>query len=105
MGPSSDAAALAPCAATDPGDRLHDGFLARSETGLAFLWARVSGSQASPRRTGVRGLGQSASLWVGGTPRPGLVLGGALWTARIAPSFVQGGTTVVPDDDSVKISM
>jgi hypothetical protein len=34
-----------------------------------------------------------------------LVLGGTLWTARIDPTFVEGGRDVLPDDDSVKVTM
>ena len=91
-----------PCAA-DPGARAHDGFFARSEPGLAFLWANVSGSGAR-QRTGIRGVGQSAALSVGGTPARGLVLGGTVWTARIDPFFIERGKVVVPDDDSVKVT-
>ena len=57
------------------------------------------------RRSGARGIGQSGSLYVGGTPAPGFVVGGMVWTARIDPTFVEGGVTVVPDDDSVKVTM
>jgi hypothetical protein len=93
------------CPAVDPGARRHDGFFARSDAGLAFLWANVSGSGAPPNRTGIRGLGQSASISIGGTPKPGLVVGGTMWTARIDPSFIENGKTVTPDDDSVKVTM
>jgi hypothetical protein len=33
------------------------------------------------------------------------VVGGTVWTARIDPVFVEGGRTVVPDDDSVKVTL
>lgn len=87
----------------DPGERLHDGFFARSESGLAFLSAYVSDSGTRPLRTRARGVGQSASISFGGTPARGLVLGGTLWTARIDPVFVEDGKDVAPDDDSVKL--
>jgi hypothetical protein len=93
-----------PCRA-EPGDRLHDGFFARSGTGLAFLWATVRDSGGSPRRSAVRGVGQSADISIGGTPARGLVFGGNIWTARIDPVFVEDGKTVSPDDDSVKVTM
>jgi hypothetical protein len=93
------------CPAAGPGERLHDGFFARSDTGVAFFSAIVSGSGASPHRTFVRGFGQSASIWVGGTPERGLVVGGAAWTARIDPQFIEDGKTVVPEDDSVKVTL
>jgi hypothetical protein len=88
----------------EPGDRLHDGFFARSAPGIAFFWAHVSGGGPSGR-SGVRGVGQSGTLSLGTTPWRGLVLGGAAWTARIDPSFVEHGVLVVPDDDSVKVTM
>jgi hypothetical protein len=91
------------CSDVDPGEHRHDGFFARSEAGLAFFRAVVSGSGAL--RTGISGLGQSAVLSVGGTPVPGLVVGGTVWTARIDPVFVERGKTITPDDDSVKITL
>jgi hypothetical protein len=87
-----------------PGDRVHDGFFARSAPGVSFLWAHVSDG-GPPRRSALRGVGQSGTLSFGATPRRGLVLGGAVWTARIDPSFVENGVLIVPDDDSVKYTM
>jgi hypothetical protein len=89
----------------EPGAHLHDGFFARSESGITFLWANVSGAGGPPLRSGVRGVGQGATLSAGGTPAPGLVLGGSLWTARIDPVFVEEGKVFRPDDDSVKLLM
>lgn len=91
-----------PCSLPDPGDRFHNGFFARSDTGLSFLWASVRGPNGSSGRSAIRGWGQSAVISVGGTPWRGLVLGGTVWTAQIDPTFVEGGKTVVPDDNSVK---
>jgi hypothetical protein len=90
---------------TSPGEFVHDGFFARSESGVAVLWAHVADSGGSPSRSRVRGVGQSASLSVGETPARGLVLGGTLWTSRIDPKFVEDGKDVVPDDDSVKVTL
>jgi hypothetical protein len=50
-------------------------------------------------------VGQGAGIAVGGTPEPGLVLGGTAWTARIDPVFVENGATMTPDDDSVKVTI
>jgi hypothetical protein len=88
-----------------PGARLHDGFFARSESGIAVLLATVSDSGGPPFRSRVRGVGQGASISIGGTPAPGLVLGGTLWTSRIDPVFVEDGRDVAPDDDSVKLTL
>lgn len=93
------------CPDSRRGARLHDGFFVRSEPSLAFFRAVVSGPETAPHRTGIRGYGQGASISVGGTPAPGLVVGGTVWTARLDPVFVEDGRTVSPDDDSVKVSV
>ncbi len=90
------------CLEPEPGERFHDGFFARSESGLSFYWADVSG--AAPRSS-IRGIGQSAVISIGGTPTRGLVLGGTMWTARIDPVFVENDRRVIPDDDSVKLTL
>jgi hypothetical protein len=96
--------ALSSNAAADPAPT-HDGFFARSDVAFAFFSAVVSGSGGAPRRTGIRGMGQSQALSIGGTPERGLVTGGSVWAARIVPQFVEGNRTIVPDDDSVKITL
>ncbi|HMJ50770.1 MAG TPA: hypothetical protein VK540_01810 [Polyangiaceae bacterium] len=93
------------CPDRDPGERLHDGFFARSDTSLAFFRAIVSGADTPPRRSGILGVGQGAGISVGGTPERGLVVGGTVWTARMDPVFVENGQTVTPDDDSVKVTL
>jgi hypothetical protein len=96
--------ATAPCTcAPDPTARLHDGFFARADAGLSGFVAGVSGSASG--RTRIYGIGQSGSIWIGGTPLPGLVVGGSLWTALIDPSFVEKGALISPDDDSVKLTL
>jgi hypothetical protein len=47
----------------------------------------------------------SASLSLGATPVPGLVLGSTLWSARFDPSFYEGNRELEPDDDSIKMTM
>lgn len=89
----------------DPGARLHDGFFARSEAGLALLEASVSDSGQHPRRSRIRAIGQSAAISIGATPASGLVVGLSIWTAILDPSFVEDGRTVVPDDNSVKLTL
>jgi hypothetical protein len=94
----------APPRGKNRGARVHDGFFARSDTSLAFYRAVISGPGAS-RRSGALGLGQGAGLALGGTPAPGLVVGGFAWATSIDPVFIEGGKTVSPDDDSVKITL
>jgi len=99
---------LSPRPCTDqPGrsDYLHDGFFASVRAGVALLDSHVETEPpVAPFRTRTRGIGQSAEIAVGGTPETGLVLGGSIWTARIDPTFVEGGRVVAPDDDSVKVT-
>src|ERR1041384_5058002 len=93
------------CEEVKPGERTHDGFFVGVRAGVALLFGHEETIPAVPPfRTSLRGVGQSAEIAVGGTPRPGLVIGGSLWTARIDPTFVEGGRTVTPDDDSVKVT-
>lgn len=91
------------CRAPDRTIRRHDGLFARADTGLAGLFEGVSGSATGRDRNW--GIGQSAGIFVGGTPRPGLVVGGYIWTARLDPSFVVRGRLISPDDDSVKLTL
>lgn len=94
------------CQEVDPSDRMHDGFFFAARAGVSSFFGHEEATPPiAPFRTALRGVGQSAEIAVGGTPWPGLVLGGSLWTARIDPSFVEGGRTVTPDDDSVKITV
>jgi hypothetical protein len=92
-----------PCE-SDAGARRHDGFFARSVPGLVLYWAHVDGSSRVPRRSGIRGVGQGGELALGGTPAPGLVVGGSVWTGRLDPVFVEDGRRVSSDDDSVKLT-
>jgi len=97
-------AAVPPCPGEEGGAYRHDGFFLRSAPGIAGFWAIVSGWAGQPNRTGVRGVGQSSSLELGGTAASGLVLGGSVWTARFDPVFVEGGKRVSSHDDSVKLT-
>lgn len=95
--------ASARCGSAAPGAYQHDGFYLHAETGVALLSAHVADS---PRgRSRVRGIGQSGGIALGAAIAPGLTLGGNIWTARIDPSFVENGVSVVPDDDSVKLTL
>ena len=98
---SGGSAAGADCA---PAPRLHDGFFARVETGLALARSRADQPSAFPERTALRALGQSTTLAVGGTPFTGLVVAGTLWAARLDPTFYERGVPRTPDDDSVKLT-
>jgi hypothetical protein len=103
--PSDATAQQSAACPPEPGERLHDGFFARSAPGLAFFTSLVDDRGPGPRRSGVRGIGQSATILTGGTPLAGLVVGGLVFTARIDPVFIEDGRTVSPDDDSVKLTL
>jgi hypothetical protein len=89
----------------DSGAWLHDGFFARSEVGISWLEATVSNSGQLHRRSRISAIGESSSVDIGATPARGLVLGISVWTAILDPTFVEDGKTVIPDDDSVKLTL
>lgn len=104
-GPPETRAPIAPCVCEkpDPTAYRHDGFFVRADVGLAGMWAGVSGSASGRDR--IWAIGQSAGIFIGGTPKPGLVVGGYVWTAQLDPTFVVRGVRVSPDDDSVKLTL
>jgi hypothetical protein len=102
--PSSRETEHCPCA-QNPSDRTHDGFFFRSSPGFALFAASVSDTGSLPRRSRSEGLGLSSALSIGGTPAPGLVVGGTLWTVNLFPRFVEDGVVITPDDDSVKLTV
>ena len=81
-------AALAGSAAADP--MTHDGFYFRGATGLGYLKSSLSPGDGS-----VSGLALGFDAWFGGSPIPGLVIGGGLTTFDVpSPSLKLGGQTV-----------
>ncbi len=56
----------------------HDGFYLRMALGLGVTGVLVSSDAASVPNYSFGGGGAAADLWVGGTPTPGLAMGGAL---------------------------
>jgi hypothetical protein len=100
------AAAPPVCKPPGPGAYTHDGFFARAGVGVAYALIRVGpATLPSPRRTWIRGFGQASKILLGGTPLPGFVVGGSIATERIDPTFVEGGVAIIPDDDSVKVTL
>jgi hypothetical protein len=102
---SADSVGVAQVCPVEPGYHLHDGFFARSEAGVTLLEATVSDSGQSPRRSRIRAIGQSASVNIGATPAKGLVLGISIWTAILDPTFVENGRTIIPDDNSITLTL
>lgn len=60
------------------GVHLHDGFYLRMALGLGVSGVSVSTDAVSVPNYSFAGGGAAADLWIGGTPTPGLALGGAL---------------------------
>jgi len=67
-----------------PGRHLHDGFYLRINLGLGYL-GTVGTSDNSDKDLVVRGAGASFDLLLGGTPLPGLTIGGGMMSDT-APS-------------------
>ncbi|HEX3854195.1 MAG TPA: autotransporter domain-containing protein [Polyangiaceae bacterium] len=78
-------AALAGSAAADP--MTHDGFYFRGATGLGYVKSSISGVDAS-----YSGLAIGFDAWFGGSPIPGLVIGGGLTSYDVpSPTFKLAG--------------
>jgi len=74
--------------ATDPSIRRHDGFYLRLEGGgLGFDTAQA---HASPSLAHLDGTSKQGFILIGGTPLPGLVLGGGLRQGTSHGTFVHG---------------
>lgn len=73
--PGSD---LPPLPRLPLGARLHDGFYLRMGLGLGFGGALVSSDSKGIDDYSFGGAAAGFDLWLGGTPTPGLVMGGAL---------------------------
>jgi hypothetical protein len=67
-----------PPPAAEPGAHLHDGFYMRISLGANGLRSTVESDRASDPEVKVSGGGLSFDFLLGGTPTPGLVLGGGL---------------------------
>jgi hypothetical protein len=83
-------AAFSVGAAANP--ETHDGFYFRGATGLGYLHSSIS----SPGYTGsLSGLDIGFDAWFGGSPIPGLAIGGGITTFDVpSPSYKLNGSTV-----------
>lgn len=85
--------APAPSPGVGPGAHLHDGFYLRMALGYGPL--KVTESVANTTaETKLKGNGTAFELIIGGTPTPGLAIGGSLFTHTIKPEIEIGNTTV-----------
>ena len=84
-------AALAGSAAADP--MTHDGFYFRGATGLGYLKSSLTLPAGQPAES-LSGLDIGFDAWFGGSPIPGLVIGGGITTFDVpSPTIKQGGTS------------
>jgi hypothetical protein len=60
------------------GAKLHDGFYLRMAVGLGIAGASISSDSSSLGEYSFAGAAGALDLWIGGTPVPGLAMGGAL---------------------------
>jgi hypothetical protein len=74
-----------------PGAYLHDGFYVRMSIGFSYLSADVDGDDPIPGDYTLRGAGLALDLMIGGTPTPGLAIGGAILTSSAAEPTVEQG--------------
>jgi hypothetical protein len=89
---------VSPQVAADPYS--HDGFQFRGTIGPGYISDSVSFSDGSASGT-ISGGGASLEIYLGGTPVPGVTVGGFLTgSSAVNPSFSQGGTTVSTSNTS-----
>ena len=82
--------AIAGSAAADP--MTHDGFYFRGATGLGYLKSSVSLSVPGFPESSLSGLAIGFDAWFGGSPIPGLAIGGGLTSYDVpSPSVKSGG--------------
>jgi hypothetical protein len=94
-------ATAAPCSLMEP-LRTHTGLELRLSAGPAY----VATSFADPTRTTLGGFAPSLQLDIGGTPRPGLVVGGALWgVVQRSAQINMGPGTVVPSGQATIVAL
>ncbi len=80
-----------------PGDYTHDGFYLRLATGFGSYSESITREDAD-ESTSVTGMASVSELMIGGALRPGLILGGGVWTSSVLASdrIVDGMTP--PDE-------
>jgi hypothetical protein len=86
-----------------PGARTHDGFYFRFGTGLTFLWDSIDSRNFEAAH--LRGLGVGGELLIGGTPAPGLVIGGGTAGATVySPALEIDGRDMTRAPDVLGLS-
>lgn len=81
----------------NPGARLHDGFYLRLATGFGAYSEAIREAGAS-KQTTVAGVATVTELGIGGAIRPGLILGGGVWSSSVlASDRTTGGNTPPPE--------
>ena len=85
----------------------HDGFYFRLGLGYAHLSLKGELTESTPKQEiDVTGGGANFSLWLGGTPAPGLVLGGAVIGHAFAePKVELGGASGTAENTTVNVSV
>lgn len=77
--------------------RLHDGFYARASVGFGTLSANFDDDHVSDRDLSGSGLGLGMQLMLGGSPSPGLAVGGALLAHGAFPAEFERSATATQD--------
>jgi hypothetical protein len=77
----------------------HDGFYLRANLGLSLLWASLDDEGTEDSDIDVSGTGMAIDLLIGGSPTPGISIGGGfIGNWAFGAEFEQDGTDV-PDRD------
>jgi hypothetical protein len=71
---------------------VHDGFYLRLGAGPLYARTSLRTDRVSQPDVTVRGLGGGGELWIGGTPRPGVSVGGVLGGSRMTSDEAKVGS-------------
>jgi len=83
------------------GEHVHDGFYFRFSLGPHYGKTSVETDRVSQPDVRVKGVGMQATFWVGGTPKPGIVIGGVVGARAEKSDEGSVGDGEAPVDASV----
>jgi len=94
-----------PPAGPPPGHHLHDGFYLRMSLGAGYQRSKITSDASGVSDVALKGGGVALDLMMGGTPTPGLVIGGGIFASSAADPTLEsdGVNTELRGDTSIAI--
>jgi hypothetical protein len=93
----------APPPAPEPAGHMHDGFYLRGSIGPGLLWTRFTNGILDEEN--ISGRGGAFDLQLGGTPSPGLVVGGGLFFGGMEHEAVRPPGAAAEDGDPGSVGL